>query len=113
MTTLPKPIAIKAPHGASTFTIDWSDGTSHHIPHRVLRGFCPCAGCQGHSGPTQFISDGNLELMNVERVGNYAVSLTWGDGHSGGIYSFTYMHRLGSLLLELGEEALVLAGTLP
>ena len=109
----PIPTAIKAPHGATEFEVSWSDSTRHVIPHQVLRGFCPCAACQGHSGPTKFVASANLELREIERVGNYALALVWGDGHSGGIYSFAYLHRLGSLTVERGAAALIAAESLP
>jgi DUF971 family protein len=34
--------------------------------------------------------------MQVERVGNYAVRLVFDDMHSTGIYSWRYLHELGS-----------------
>jgi DUF971 family protein len=100
------PTKIKAPHGARIFEITWSDGKTHRIEHRVLRGYCPCATCQGHHGVTHFVSGGNLDLREITRVGNYALGLTWGDGHNGGIFSFEYLRRLGNLIEELGVETL-------
>ena len=100
------PTKIKAPHGATVFEITWSDGYTSRLPHKVLRGYCPCAQCQGHHGVTRFIPDGNLELREISRVGNYALGLTWGDSHSGGIFTFEYLRRLGDLLDMLGEERL-------
>src|SRR5690242_6986219 len=49
------PTGVKAPHGARIFEISWADGATHRVPHRILRGYCPCAGCQGHGGITRFI----------------------------------------------------------
>jgi DUF971 family protein len=100
------PTKIKAPHGATVFEINWNDGTTSRLPHKVLRGYCPCAGCQGHHGVTRFVDGGNLEIRDISRVGNYALGLTWGDGHSGGIFTFEYLHRLSDLLDMLGEERL-------
>ena len=34
------------------------------------------------------------ELVRVEPVGNYALSLTWHDGHGTGIYAFRYLRAL-------------------
>ncbi len=109
----PRPTRIKAPHGASVFEISWTDGRHDTIPHTVLRGFCPCASCQGHSGPVRFVAGQNLELREIQRVGNYALGLVWGDAHSGGIYSFTYLRKLGSLCERPGAEALIESGELP
>jgi len=41
-----------------------------------------------------FVSGGNEEIREIERVGNYALSLTWGDGHSTGIYTWRHLRAL-------------------
>lgn len=85
---------IRAPRGAKVMQIDWADGHVGTLPHETLRGFCPCANCQGHQGPIRFVPGGDLELSGLEEVGNYAVRLVWGDGHSTGLYSFRYLREL-------------------
>lgn len=100
------PKHIKAPHGATVFTVTWTDGSQSAIPHAVLRGYCPCATCQGHGGNIKYIPGGNLELVTIERVGNYALSLGWGDGHDSGIYTFDYLRELGKRVETEGLEAL-------
>ena len=78
-----KPVAIRSPRGARTSEIDWADGHKGVYPHAVLRGYCPCAGCQGHTGTIRFVeaSGVQLELDEIEPVGNYALRLAWFDGH--------------------------------
>jgi DUF971 family protein len=99
-------VGVKAPHGALQLEVTWADGHRCSYPHEILRGFCPCAGCQGHSGVVQFIDGGNLELRNIEQVGNYALGFTWGDGHDTGIYTFRFLRGLCELLEAQGMEAL-------
>jgi DUF971 family protein len=91
-----KPLTLRSPRGARTTEIDWADGHKAVYPHEVLRGYCPCAGCQGHSGEIRFIEnrDDQRELEDFEMVGNYALALKWFDGHNTGIYSFTFLRRL-------------------
>ncbi len=89
-----RPVRIKAPHGASVMQIEWSDGHLGVYPHEILRGYCPCAECQGHSGTIKFKTGGNLELVDIATVGNYAISLGWADGHNTGIYNFDYLRML-------------------
>jgi DUF971 family protein len=107
------PRGVRAPHGARELTIQWADGGSHVYPHRILRGFCPCAHCQGHSGRIVFLEPGDLELRELGPVGNYALALRWGDGHDGGIYSFELLRRLGDLLEAHGAAGLEALGELP
>ncbi len=93
----PTPVELRAPVGARLLEIDWSDGTSSAYRHAVLRGFCPCAHCQGHHGPIVWVEgaeSAGLELTSIEPVGNYAVQLAWGDGHATGIYSFRFLREL-------------------
>ena len=91
-----KPVAIRSPRGGRTTEIDWADGHKSVYPHAVLRGYCPCAGCQGHTAEIRFLEtrDDQLELEDLESVGGYALALKWFDGHSSGIYSFKYLRAL-------------------
>jgi DUF971 family protein len=88
------PIEVRAPRGARVMEIEFADGHVGRYPHESLRGYCPCAQCQGHNGPIHFVPGGDLELVDIAEVGNYALSLTWGDGHRTGIYSFRYLREL-------------------
>ena len=92
----PAPIAseLRSPRGADTTEIDWSDGHRGVYPHAVLRGFCPCATCQGHEGPIKYRAGGSLEIGDIEEVGNYALRFVWGDGHGTGLYSFRFLRVL-------------------
>jgi DUF971 family protein len=92
-----KCVAVRSPRGAKTTEIDWGDGHKGIYPHAVLRGYCPCAGCQGHDAAIRFIEvpDGAmLEIENIEDVGNYALRFDWFDGHGTGIYTFRYLRAL-------------------
>ncbi|PIE06257.1 MAG: hypothetical protein CSA75_00470 [Sorangium cellulosum] len=91
---VPHPINVKAPHGATVMHIEWSDGHLGVYPHDILRGYCPCAECQGHSGTIKFREGGNTEIRELTTVGNYALTITWGDKHGSGIYNFEYLRLL-------------------
>ncbi|HTM45389.1 MAG TPA: DUF971 domain-containing protein [Polyangiaceae bacterium] len=108
-----QPTQIKAPHGATSMHIGWGDGVSTDIPHWVLRGYCPCASCQGHGGAIHFVEGGNLEIREMEQVGNYALSFTWGDRHNTGIYTFRFLRALGELFELHGAELPKLMPELP
>ena len=108
-----KPTNIKAPHGATVLEISWQDGHRSALPHEILRGYCPCAGCQGHSGSIKFQTGGNLEIRQIQQVGNYALSFTWGDTHDAGIYTFRYLRALGDLVDTQGAEGVKALDELP
>jgi DUF971 family protein len=97
MTSRTIPLELRAPRGADTLEIDFEDGHHAVYPHKILRGYCPCAICQGHQGPIQFIEPAPgpaLELTDLAEVGDYALRLTWADGHSTGIYTFAFLREL-------------------
>jgi len=64
-----------------------------------LRKFCPCAVCieerqkQSVSYIPVFLQD-QLIIKNINLIGNYGISLQWGDGHSTGIYEFDLLYRI-------------------
>ena len=88
------PGCVRAPRGATVFEIDWADGLSGRVDNATLRGYCPCAGCQGHTGEIRFIPGQDAHLGQIEEVGSYALQFTWGDGHGSGIYTFRYLRAL-------------------
>lgn len=89
-----EPVEVHAPRGARTLRIVFADGHVAQYPHELLRGYCPCAGCQGHQGEIRFIEGGDVELADIGEVGNYALKFTWGDGHATGIYNFRFLRAL-------------------
>ena len=88
------PTLVRAPRGGDTVEIEWADGHHSRYPNELLRGYCPCAGCQGHSGQIRFIAGQNPVIETIEEVGNYGLSFAWGDGHNSGIYTYRYLRGL-------------------
>jgi DUF971 family protein len=75
--------------------LTWSDGHVAEYDYRYLRGWCPCAGCQGHSGTIRYQAPaGPVNADSIAAVGNYAISFTWSDGHSTGIYRFDFLRQI-------------------
>jgi len=82
--------------------ISWNDGSESFFNLEALRRACPCAGCGGEPDvlgniwrPQVSYTDDSFRLTGFDLVGGYALQPRWGDGHSSGIYSFTYLRRLG------------------
>ena len=80
----------------------WNDETESYFALEFLRRACPCAACGGEpdvlgnvSRPQVTYTDKSFQLVGFDLVGGYAVQPRWADGHSSGIYSFTYLRRLG------------------
>jgi DUF971 family protein len=82
--------------------IAWNDGTESFFKLELLRRACPCAACGGEpdvlgnvARPHVSYTERSFQIIGFDLVGGYAVQPRWGDGHSTGIYSFTYLRRLG------------------
>src|ERR1700716_2714644 len=82
--------------------VHWNDGEESYFALETLRRACPCAACGGEpdvlgniSRPAVTYTDESFRLAGFDLVGGYALQPRWADGHSTGIYSFTYLRRLG------------------
>jgi DUF971 family protein len=88
------PTEINHVKAQQTIRITWEDGHLGEYTEEYLRGYCPCALCQGHGVERRFIVVPGAKLIDIREVGNYAVELRWKDGHSTGIYTFDYLRSL-------------------
>lgn len=91
-----RPVEIRAPQGGTAVEIDWDDGQSTRYSYRLLRGYCPCANCQGHQGTLRFVDGDSSELRDIEEVGDYALRFVWPDCGTG-IYTFPHLRLLATL----------------
>ena len=69
------PVAVRSPYRAKVTEIDWADGHKGVYPHEILRGYCPCAGCQGHSADIKFLEGGDTSIKTIEPVGDSEFAL--------------------------------------
>jgi DUF971 family protein len=90
----PEPLEVRHEKGARRLVVTWDDGHVSTYPLDYLRSWCPCAACQGHAPAARYLALEGQELAHLEGVGNYALSPTWADGHSTGIYSFKLLRAL-------------------
>lgn len=88
------PVEVRRDAQAKTLQLSWDDGHETLLPLAYLRGWCPCAACQGHGGDKRYVHAANSELANIEVVGRYALQLRWGDGHETGIYTYRYLRSI-------------------
>jgi DUF971 family protein len=94
-------------HGQSrVLEIGFADGASFRIPFELMRVYSPSAEVQGHGPGQEVLQTGKREvdIVDLESVGNYAVKPTFSDGHDTGIFSWDYLYFLGSQQGELWAE---------
>ena len=71
-----------------------------------LRVYSPSAEVRGHHPSDHVLQYGkkNVRIINVKKVGLYAIQLVFDDGHDSGIYSWDYILSLKKKLRGLLEE---------
>ena len=95
-----KPVQIKVLNNTDLM-IKWEDHSVNKINLSKLRRLCPCATCveyrenQSDTYIPLYTSD-QLLIKDLNIIGNYAVGITWKDGHNTGIYEFTYLEFLAN-----------------
>lgn len=92
---LPKPeVTAKPGH----LHIQWPDGTENLVANVKVRASCTCAHCVNeYTGepildPCTIAPD--IEVESLQPLGNYAVAITWNDGHGSGIFSWEHLRGL-------------------
>ena len=93
----PWPEEIRLSRDKKTLTVRFDDGRAFPLAAEYLRVLSPSAEVQGHS-PEQRVTVGgkaDVSISAIDPVGNYAVRLTFSDRHNTGLYSWTYLRRLG------------------
>lgn len=92
------PTDIKLKRAEGQLEITWSDETPRRYGVRRLRCECACAGCiDERTGirtlDVEAVPD-NIGITNMEFVGNYALKLSFSDGHDTGIYSWDRLYQM-------------------
>lgn len=101
----PVALDIKKDRG---LTVTWADGAVSHYPVAYLRRMSPSAdmkslrdemarnplavlpgGARGAGG-----ASGPLVILEAQLRGNYAIWISFSDGHSTGIYSWEYLRQI-------------------
>ncbi|WP_028466170.1 gamma-butyrobetaine hydroxylase-like domain-containing protein [Nisaea denitrificans] len=92
------PTEIRVQSADKSLEIDFSTGESFSIPAELLRVESPSAEVQGHVPSQKKLVAGraHVNIMGMEAVGNYAVKIKFDDLHDTGIYTWRYLHKLGS-----------------
>ena len=105
-----KPTSVKIHVSSGTgVDITWADGHASHYDFPYLREECPCATCNDErekkrdfpaSGPTLSPSPAlpmfkpKPRAQSATSVGNYAIQISFSDGHGTGIYSYDQLRTI-------------------
>lgn len=99
----PWPLELRLKSEERVLEVSFDDGQSFSLPAELLRVESPSAEVQGHGpGQKQTVAGRrHVGIMALEPVGNYAVRIRFDDRHESGIYSWEYLHDLGTRQDEL------------
>jgi DUF971 family protein len=103
----PTDVKVHVKTGAGV-DITWSDGHASHYEFAYLREECPCATCNDERGkkeafaatpgsssfPALPMFKAKPRAQSAAQVGSYAISITFTDGHSTGIYSYDHLRSI-------------------
>ncbi len=82
----------------TTLEVGWADGHASELPLARLRNACVCANCRQEAeehkaDPLRITQAPSTRSTQLEQVGNYALGITWSDGHTS-IFSFEALREL-------------------
>jgi len=104
----PASVKIHVSNGAGV-DIGWADGHASHFDFVYLREHCPCATCNDErekkesmaesspgfaSSPALPMFKPKPKAQSAQAVGQYAIQISFSDGHSTGIYSYDLLRSI-------------------
>jgi DUF971 family protein len=102
------PTELRLSKDRRNLTVTFDDGSRHALSAEYLRVESPSAEVQGHSPAERKTVSGRIAvgIAAIEPVGNYAVRLSFDDGHTTGLYSWDYLAELGETQPERWQRYL-------
>lgn len=93
----PVPTAITLHRKSRRLDIAFDDGRHYSLPFEFLRVYSPSAEVRGHGPGQEILQLGkrDVDIIDLQPVGNYAVRPVFSDGHDSGLYSWDYLYALG------------------
>jgi DUF971 family protein len=91
------PTELKLHRQSRELEVGFPDGSHFRLPCELLRVFSPSAEVRGHGAGERKLMTGKkyVNIEQIELVGNYAIRITFDDGHDTGIYAWDYLRELG------------------
>lgn len=93
----PIPTGITLHRASRRLEISFDNQRSFSLPFEFLRVYSPSAEVRGHGEGQEVLQVGkrDVEIIDLQAVGHYALKPVFSDGHDSGLYSWDYLYRLG------------------
>lgn len=90
------PSRIKFHSKSQMLELAWNDEPSKQLSAELLRVLSPSAEVRGHGVGNEVLQFGKKEvrILKLEPTGNYALKITFDDGHDSGLYNWAYLQNL-------------------
>jgi len=91
-----RPISIQLHTRSRELELEYAGGECYSLSCEYLRVYSPSAEVGGHGPGQEVLQTGkiNVGISAIKPVGNYALQLTFDDGHDTGLYSWPYLYQL-------------------
>lgn len=91
------PLEIRLKRAEKRVEVDFDTDETFSYSAEYLRVESPSAEVQGHGAEEKKTIAGRkyVGITNIEPVGNYAVRIIFDDLHDTGLYSWSYLYKLG------------------
>ncbi len=98
MASNPRPTDIQLHQKSRVLEIRYDDGAHFELPCEYLRVLSPSAEVRGHLPGQEKLQVGKeqVNITDLQPVGNYAIKIFFDDGHKSGLYDWRYLYQLGS-----------------
>lgn len=96
------PVELRLKKSERVLLVSFDDGAVFALPAELLRVYSPSAEVKGHAGVGGTLVHGKAQvgIASLDPVGNYAVRISFDDGHKTGLYTWAYLRALGETQAE-------------
>ena len=111
MTPTPAPVwpeEIRLSKAKDSLFVKFDNGYETTLTAELLRVESPSAEVQGHGSGQKTTPAGkaNVTIAAIEPVGNYAIRISFSDGHDTGLFSWDILHDYGQRQQQLIDDYL-------
>lgn len=87
--------SLKLLQKSKCLQIQFASGEFYELPCLYLRLYSPAAEDKISEDKVAELIDKDINITQIDPVGNYAVKFYFTDGHQSSIYSWDYLQQLG------------------
>lgn len=102
------PEEIRLSKAKDSLFVKFDNGYETRLTAELLRVESPSAEVQGHGSGQKTTPAGkaNVTIAAIEPVGNYAIRISFSDGHDTGLFSWDILHDYGHRQQQLIDDYL-------